>query len=161
VYPVPDPLLLRKFGSVGDRPRVLWICSQKLATRPQRRSSRRYISFKPRRLNRRSPNLSVHFYSLLNDASLLQGLTQFETSRMLSLNVICQFWVFVVCIIWYMSTEVTDVSSLGTIMSCRARGALGGGGARIPSIGYIRPLVCKPNSRWCLLQWALRIGHTY
>jgi hypothetical protein len=30
VDPVPDPLLLRKSGSAGNRTRVLWICSQKL-----------------------------------------------------------------------------------------------------------------------------------
>jgi len=30
VDPVPDPLLLRKSGSAGDRTRVLCICSQKL-----------------------------------------------------------------------------------------------------------------------------------
>jgi hypothetical protein len=30
VDPVPDPLLLRKSGSSGNRPRDLWICSQKL-----------------------------------------------------------------------------------------------------------------------------------
>jgi hypothetical protein len=30
VDPVPDPLLLRKSGSPGNRTRVLWICSQKL-----------------------------------------------------------------------------------------------------------------------------------
>jgi len=38
VDPVPDPLLLIKSGSAGDRIRDLCICSQKLATRPQRRS---------------------------------------------------------------------------------------------------------------------------
>ena len=36
--PVPDPLLLRKSGSAGDRTRDLCICSQRLTTRPQRRS---------------------------------------------------------------------------------------------------------------------------
>jgi len=30
VDPVPDPLLLRKSGSAGDRTRDLCICSQKL-----------------------------------------------------------------------------------------------------------------------------------
>jgi hypothetical protein len=30
VDPVPDPLLLRKSGRVGNRTRDLWICSQKL-----------------------------------------------------------------------------------------------------------------------------------
>jgi hypothetical protein len=30
VDPVPDPLLLRKSGSAGNRIRNLWICSQKL-----------------------------------------------------------------------------------------------------------------------------------
>jgi hypothetical protein len=30
VDPVPDPLLLRKTGSAGNRPRDLWICSQEL-----------------------------------------------------------------------------------------------------------------------------------
>jgi hypothetical protein len=30
VDPVPDPLLLRKSGSAGNRTRVLWICSQEL-----------------------------------------------------------------------------------------------------------------------------------
>jgi hypothetical protein len=30
VGPVPDPLLLRKFGSAGNRTRDLWICSQEL-----------------------------------------------------------------------------------------------------------------------------------
>jgi hypothetical protein len=30
VDPVPDPLLLRKFGSAGNRTRDLWICSQEL-----------------------------------------------------------------------------------------------------------------------------------
>jgi hypothetical protein len=30
VYPVPDPLLLRKSDSSGNRTRYLWICSQKL-----------------------------------------------------------------------------------------------------------------------------------
>jgi hypothetical protein len=29
-YPVPDPLLLRKSGRVGNRTRDLWICSHKL-----------------------------------------------------------------------------------------------------------------------------------
>jgi hypothetical protein len=29
-YPVPDPLLLRKSGSAGNRSRDLWICSQEL-----------------------------------------------------------------------------------------------------------------------------------
>jgi hypothetical protein len=28
--PVPDPLLLRKSGSAGNRTRYLWICSQEL-----------------------------------------------------------------------------------------------------------------------------------
>jgi hypothetical protein len=28
--PDPDPLLLRKSGSAGNRTRVLWICSQEL-----------------------------------------------------------------------------------------------------------------------------------
>jgi hypothetical protein len=30
VDPVPDPLLLRKFGSFGNQSRDLWICSQEL-----------------------------------------------------------------------------------------------------------------------------------
>jgi hypothetical protein len=30
VDPVPDPLLLRKSGSAGNRTQDLWICSQKL-----------------------------------------------------------------------------------------------------------------------------------
>jgi hypothetical protein len=30
VHPVPDPLLLRKSGSTGNRTRDLWICSQEL-----------------------------------------------------------------------------------------------------------------------------------
>jgi hypothetical protein len=30
VDPVPDPLLLRKFGSAGNRTRNLWICNKKL-----------------------------------------------------------------------------------------------------------------------------------
>jgi hypothetical protein len=30
VVPVPDPLLLRKPGSAGNRTRDLWICNQKL-----------------------------------------------------------------------------------------------------------------------------------
>jgi hypothetical protein len=30
VYPVPDPLLLRKSGGTGNRTRDLWICSQEL-----------------------------------------------------------------------------------------------------------------------------------
>jgi hypothetical protein len=30
VDPVPDPLLLRKFGSAGNPTRDLWICSQEL-----------------------------------------------------------------------------------------------------------------------------------
>jgi hypothetical protein len=30
VNPVPDPILLRKFGSAGNRTRDLWICSQEL-----------------------------------------------------------------------------------------------------------------------------------
>jgi hypothetical protein len=30
VYPVADPLLLKKFGSAGNRTRDLWICSQEL-----------------------------------------------------------------------------------------------------------------------------------
>ena len=41
--PVPDPLLLRKSDSAGNRTRDLCICSQKLlTTRPQRRSIRYY-----------------------------------------------------------------------------------------------------------------------
>jgi hypothetical protein len=28
--PVPDPLILRKSGSAGNRTRVLWVCSQEL-----------------------------------------------------------------------------------------------------------------------------------
>jgi hypothetical protein len=28
--PVPDPLLLRKSGSAGNRTRDLWVCSQEL-----------------------------------------------------------------------------------------------------------------------------------
>jgi hypothetical protein len=35
---VPDPLLLRKYGSAGNRTRSLWICTGTLTTRPQRRS---------------------------------------------------------------------------------------------------------------------------
>jgi hypothetical protein len=39
VDPVPDPLLLRKYGSAENRIRDVWICSQELlTTRPQRRS---------------------------------------------------------------------------------------------------------------------------
>jgi hypothetical protein len=30
VDPVPDPLLLRKSGSAGDRTRDFWVCSQEL-----------------------------------------------------------------------------------------------------------------------------------
>jgi hypothetical protein len=30
VDPVPDPLLLRKYGKVGNRTQDLWLCSQKL-----------------------------------------------------------------------------------------------------------------------------------
>jgi hypothetical protein len=37
VDPVPDPLL-RKSGSAGNGTRDLWICSQELTTRPQKRS---------------------------------------------------------------------------------------------------------------------------
>jgi hypothetical protein len=33
VGPVPDPLLLRKSGSAGNRTRDLWICSQELTIR--------------------------------------------------------------------------------------------------------------------------------
>jgi hypothetical protein len=35
VDPIPD-LVLGKSGSVGNRSQDLWICSQKLTTRPQR-----------------------------------------------------------------------------------------------------------------------------
>lgn len=76
-----------------------------------------------------------------------KGLTWFETSRMLSLNVICQFWVFGTCIIWYMSAEVTDVSSPVTFMIQSAHALArvrGGWGTRIASIGYIRPPSCLP-----------------
>jgi hypothetical protein len=38
VDPVSDPLLLRKFGSAGNWTRDLCVCSQKLTTRPQRRT---------------------------------------------------------------------------------------------------------------------------
>jgi hypothetical protein len=38
VDPVPDPLLLRKSGSAGNRTRDPWVCSQK--PRPQRRSNK-------------------------------------------------------------------------------------------------------------------------
>jgi hypothetical protein len=38
VDPIPDPQLLRKSGSAGNQTRVLWICSQDLTTRIQRRS---------------------------------------------------------------------------------------------------------------------------
>jgi hypothetical protein len=39
VNPVTDPLFIRKFGSVGNRTRDLWICRQGLLTpRAQRRS---------------------------------------------------------------------------------------------------------------------------
>jgi hypothetical protein len=38
VDPVPDPLLLRKSWSARNRTQDLWICSQKLTTRLQRRS---------------------------------------------------------------------------------------------------------------------------
>jgi hypothetical protein len=36
VDPVPDPLLLRKSGSAGNRTRDLWICSQELWSLDQR-----------------------------------------------------------------------------------------------------------------------------
>jgi hypothetical protein len=38
VDPVPDPLLLRKFGSAGNRTRDLCYQPETLTTRPQRRS---------------------------------------------------------------------------------------------------------------------------
>jgi hypothetical protein len=37
VDPVPDPLLLRTFGSAGKRTRVLWVCSQELWSLDDRR----------------------------------------------------------------------------------------------------------------------------
>jgi hypothetical protein len=44
VDPVPDPLLLRKSGSAGNRARDLWVSSQELlTTRPQRRTQHTYI----------------------------------------------------------------------------------------------------------------------
>jgi hypothetical protein len=36
VDPVPDPLLLRKFGSAGNRTQDLWVCSQELWPLDQR-----------------------------------------------------------------------------------------------------------------------------
>jgi hypothetical protein len=46
VDPVPDPLLLRKSGSTGNRTQDLWICSQTLTTRQQRRSCKEIIAAK-------------------------------------------------------------------------------------------------------------------
>jgi hypothetical protein len=43
VDPVPDPLLLWKFGSAGNRTRDLWKCGQKLWPLDHRRSSIRFI----------------------------------------------------------------------------------------------------------------------
>jgi hypothetical protein len=44
VDPVPDPLLLRKFGSAGNRTQDLWISSQELlTTRPQRWSEHSHV----------------------------------------------------------------------------------------------------------------------
>jgi hypothetical protein len=44
VDPVPDPLLLRKSGSAGNRTRDLWVSSQELTTRLHRRSYWCYLS---------------------------------------------------------------------------------------------------------------------
>ena len=46
MYPVPDPLLLRKSGSAGDRTRDLCICSQKLWPLDHRGGSVQYYMLK-------------------------------------------------------------------------------------------------------------------
>jgi hypothetical protein len=44
VHPVPDPLLLRKFGRAGNRTRDLWICSQELWLLDHRDSHIKYAA---------------------------------------------------------------------------------------------------------------------
>jgi hypothetical protein len=43
VDPVPDPLLLLKFGSYGNRTRDLWLCSHKL-WKLDHRGGRRHLT---------------------------------------------------------------------------------------------------------------------
>jgi hypothetical protein len=46
VDPVPDPLLLRKAGSAGNRTRDLWVCNQELWTLDHRGCQQMHMSHK-------------------------------------------------------------------------------------------------------------------
>jgi hypothetical protein len=69
VDPVPDPLLLRKSGSAGNQTRDLWICSQKLSTRLQRRSEGLLSQLK----NAMTSSGIIYYIRLASLPNLLRG----------------------------------------------------------------------------------------
>jgi hypothetical protein len=103
VDPVPDPLLLRKSGSAGNRTRDLWICSQELWTEKltsafQRNSAKSlyFVSKTGQKLD--IPHRTEHaFWSITTQASQLplkkSGAlpTSEEEDQVINLNFIFYF----------------------------------------------------------------------